>query len=59
MSIPHIWYIDAPRTPLVSMQPGLKYSCGVALVIFIARIISDYEHLIGVTKLLIYIISKA
>ena len=27
MSIPHIWCIAAPKTPLVSLQPGFKHSC--------------------------------
>ena len=66
MSIPHIWCIDAPKTPLVSMQPGFKKIVavlgagnGAALVIFIARMITDYEHIIGVLKFLLHFISKA
>ena len=29
ISISHIWCIDAPKTPLVSMQHGFKHSCSV------------------------------
>ena len=58
MSIPHIWCKDAPKSPLVSMQHGfivaaLGAGTGAALVIFMAKIISDYEHLTGVPKFLL------